>query len=310
MTAIELLDTLRAVGVALWVQQGKLHLFASRRDALTTELQQAARQHSEALARIIRTEYVCWRCESSNVRFDTDLRRYVCDDCRRVLSDPLDSFPPLPELLLQTAEAYGFPELRILPHVSIRAGREAWRAFCFAPMQTDHLLITAYRRLLYPAEPVDIAPTSESKPQTEEGNEHMKIRWTTAEPLPTGEYPVRVESVNEQEGKYGVQLVWKLRVLAPEHEGKELTAWTNTTTSTNSKLARWAQSLGFEPEPGEELDTNDLIGRKAIAVVVVKRAEDGSIFNRVEDLLPLRKPARAKVAVPADSDPFADDYEA
>ncbi|GIV16009.1 MAG: hypothetical protein KatS3mg022_3418 [Armatimonadota bacterium] len=305
MTAIELLDILRAMGVALWVEDGKLRMFAPQRHLLTNELQQHVTRLREDLCKLVRQEYVCWRCEGSNVRFDVELQRYVCTDCRRVLSEPLDSFTPLPELLLHAAEAYGFPELRILPHVRIPAGREAWTAFCTSPAHDERLLVAAYRRLPYHAQQ-DERHTSVYKPQHEEAN--MRIRWRTTEPLPTGEYPVKVESVSEQEGKYGVQLVWRLRVLDPEHEGRELTAWTNTSSSTNSKLARWAKAFGFEPEPGEELDTENLKGRKAIAVVVVRRGEDGNLFNCVEDLLPLRKPARAKVAVPADSE--ADYYEA
>lgn len=307
MTPHELLDTLRTLGIAVWCEYGKLRVYAPQQHLLSPELQKEMYCLRKDLYEMIQREYICWRCESSNIRFDTELQRYVCMDCRRVLSDPLDAFPPLPELLLQAGEAYGFPELHILPHVTLPAGREAWTRFCFAPLTPSHerLLLLAYRRLIRPAEDVHI-DLHEQTHQThhEEGNEQMKIRWTASEPLPTGEYPVLVESVSEQEGKYGVQLVWKLRVLDPEHEGKELTAWTNTSTSTNSKLANWARALGFEPEVGEELDTDDLKGRRAIAVVVVKRAEDGNLFNRVEDLLPLRKP-KVKTAVAPSYDPFA-----
>lgn len=301
MTPHELLDTLRVLGVAVWLEGGRICFHATRPEHIPPHVQQAVKEHAQAIARIIRQEYICWRCESRHIRFDTDLQRYVCMHCRRVLSDPLDAFPPLPQLLLQAGEAYGFPELRILPHVTLPAGREAWTRFCVAPLTPSHerLLLVAYRRLI-----VDIDLREQTHHHKEE-NEQMKIRWTASEPLPTGEYPVKVDSVSEQEGKFGVQLVWKLRVLDPEHEGKELTAWTNTSTSTNSKLARWAQALGFEPEVGGEMDTDDLKGRKAIAVVVVKRAEDGNLFNRVEDLLPLRKP-KAKTAV-ASYDPFAEE---
>lgn len=308
MTPHELLDVLRVLGVAVWLEDGRIRFYTPDRNRIPLHVQQAVQQHAQAIARIIREEYVCWWCDSRHIRFDVALQRYVCMDCRRVLSDPLNAFPPLPDLLLQAGEAYGFPELRILPHITLQAGREAWTRFCTVPVTESHerLLLLAYRRLIRPAEGVHIHHEQTHHMHHEEVNEQMKIRWTASEPLPTGEYPVLVESVNEQEGKYGVQLVWKLRVLDPEHEGKELTAWTNTSTSTNSKLASWARALGFEPEIGEELDTEDLKGRKAVAVVVVKRSEDGNLFNRVEDLLPLRKP-KAKAAVAPSYDPFAEE---
>ncbi len=325
MTARELLDTLRVLGVAVWLEDGRIRFFAPDATSVPHEVRQAIRQQAQALAGIIREEYVCWRCDSRDIRFDLQLRRYVCEHCRRILSDPLDAFPPLPELLLQAGAVYGYPELHILPHITLPAGREAWTRFCTAPFTPEHerLLIAAYRRLLHPQEVVEIdSAITDAIKQNHEAKEvkDMRIRWTASEPLPTGEYPVKVESVTEQEGKFGVQLVWKLRVLDPEHEGKELTAWTNTSSSTNSKLARWASALGFEPEIGEELDTEELKGRKAIAVVVVKRAEDGNLFNRVDDLLPFKKSAKAQqvrvkhgmVAVPATSAGFyemADDED-
>lgn len=310
MTPHELLDTLRVLGVAVWLEQGRIRFFAPDATSIPHEVRQAIKQHAQALARIIREEYICWKCDSRNIRFDVDLRRYVCMDCRRVLSDPLDAFPPLPELLLSAGAVYGYPEIRILPHVTLLAGKEAWTRFCTAPFtpEQERLLIAAYRRLLYPAEQVDMIDTCENTtPNTlqEEVDDTMKLRWTAAEPLPTGEYPCEVVEVTEQQGKFGTQLVWKLRLLDPEHEGRELTAWTNTSTSTNSKLAKWASALGFTPEPGEELDTEDLAGRKAIAVVLLKRSDDGKMFNRVEDLLPL-KPAKvhAKAAATVQYDPF------
>lgn len=312
MTAIELLDTLRVLGVAVWMENGKLRLYAPQQHLLTPELQKELYCLRKDLSELIQREYVCWRCESSNVRFDVDRLRYVCMDCRRVLSDPLDAFPPLPELLLSAGAAYGYPELRLLPHVTLPAGREAWTRFCTAPFtsEQERLLLTAYRRLLYPAEQVDIDDKRENTtPNTprEEVDDTMKLRWTATEPVPTGEYPCEVVEVTEQQGKFGTQLVWKLRLIDPEHEGRELIAWTNTSTSTTSKLAKWASALGFTPEPGEELDTEDLVGRKAVAQVLIKRSDDGKAFNRVEDLLPLRtKKVHAKAAV---SDPFEDEYE-
>jgi hypothetical protein len=130
----------------------------------------------------------------------------------------------------------------------------------------------------------------------------MKIVWTSTDPIPTGEYRVRVESITEQKSKFddAVQLVWKLRVLNSEYEGRELTAWTNATGSTKGKMAKWARACGYDIVAGDEFDTDDLVGCKVVAVVTVKRTDTGEMFNRVEDILPL--PARETVTVGATRD--------
>jgi len=138
----------------------------------------------------------------------------------------------------------------------------------------------------------------------------MKIVWTSNEPIPTGEYKARIESVTEQPSKFGeAQLVWKLRVLDPHWEGRELTAWTNATTSTKSKLARWARACGYDIVAGDEFDTDDLVGCKVVAVVTVKRTDSGEMFNRVEDLLPLHARETATVGATRDTEDEDDGYD-
>ena len=303
MTPDDVLGALYVAGVAVWLENGKLGVYPT--DRLTSELWNALQQHRNEIARIIRQEYLCWRCGSHRVRYDVPLRRYVCDDCRWVLNDPRDPFPPIHELVLLAGAFYGYPKIQLTPFATLESGREAWLRFCTAPIigNHQHLLLSAYRKLANPAEAVDIDEDDDANiPHTKE-DEEMKIVWTSNEPIPTGEYKARIESVTEQPSKFGeAQLVWKLRVLDPHWEGRELTAWTNATTSTKSKLARWARACGYDIVAGDEFDTDDLVGCKVVAVVTVKRTDSGEMFNRVEDLLPLHARETATVGATRDSE--------
>jgi hypothetical protein len=52
---------------------------------------------------------------------------------------------------------------------------------------------------------------------------------------------------------------------------------------------RWAGALLGRPiQAGEQVDLETLVGKTAVAIVVRKRKEDGSEYNTVDDLLPLR----------------------
>jgi hypothetical protein len=210
---------------------------------------------------------------------------------------------------------YGYPEVKLTPFATLQSGREAWLRFCTAPIIGNHLhlLLSAYRKLANPAESVDIDEPETTTPNTKEDGD-MKIVWTSNDPIPTGEYKVRIESVTEQQSKFGeTQLVWKLRVLDPQYEGRELTAWANATGSTKGKLAKWARACGYDIVAGDEFDTDDLVGCKAVAVVTVKRTDTGEMFNRVEDLLPLHARETATVGATRDTeeddgyDPFVED---
>jgi len=307
MTPDDVLGALYVAGVAVWLENGKLGVYPT--DRLTSELWNALQQHRNEIARIIQEQYSCWRCGSHRVRYDVPLRRYVCDDCRWVLNDPRDPFPPIHELVLLAGAFYGYPKIQLTPFATLQSGREAWVRFCTAPIIGNHLhlLLSAYRKLANPAEAVDIDEPETTTPNAKE-DEEMKIVWTSNEPIPTGEYKARIESVTEQPSKFGeAQLVWKLRVLDPQWEGRELTAWTNATTSTKSKLARWARACGYDIVAGDEFDTDDLVGCKVVAVVTVKRTDSGEMFNRVEDLLPLH--ARETVTVGATRDSEDDGYD-
>lgn len=101
--------------------------------------------------------------------------------------------------------------------------------------------------------------------------------------LDTGRYVLEVveaEAVNE----YGPQLRLKLRVAEGEHEGFEFTDYPNRGADDGVKVGTKAWDV-FEAclnqrlAPDEELDTEDLIGKRFEAMVVTKKTGKG---NRTE----------------------------
>lgn len=111
--------------------------------------------------------------------------------------------------------------------------------------------------------------------------------------LEPGEYLVKVESCQQTDGKYGNQLRFLLRVL---HAGGELSdallmAWAAPTLTPKSKLTRWAGALLGAGWPGNDLETDTLVGKVGRAVVTITAGSDGLDCNKVVDLVPLRRAA-------------------
>jgi hypothetical protein len=110
-----------------------------------------------------------------------------------------------------------------------------------------------------------------------------KLTTQGYELLDSGRYVLEVveaEAVNE----YGPQLRLKLRVAEGEHEGFEFTDYPNRGAKDGVKVGTKAWDV-FEAclnqrlAPDEELDTEDLIGKRFEAMVVTKKTGKG---NRTE----------------------------
>jgi hypothetical protein len=91
---------------------------------------------------------------------------------------------------------------------------------------------------------------------------------------------MEAEAVNE----YGPQLRLKLRVADGEHKGFEFTDYPNRGAEDGVKVGTKAWDifqacLNQQLAPDEELDTDDLIGKKFEAMVSVKKTNKG---NRTE----------------------------
>ena len=91
---------------------------------------------------------------------------------------------------------------------------------------------------------------------------------------------IEAEAVNE----YGPQLRLKLRVTEGEHKGFEFTDYPNRGAEDSVKVGTKAWDLfqaclNQQLAPDEELDTDDLIGKRFEAMVSVKKTGKG---NRTE----------------------------
>jgi len=122
----------------------------------------------------------------------------------------------------------------------------------------------------------------------------------SGEPLPTGEYCVELTAIELTTGQYGEQLKWTFSV---QDKGRNLIAYSTFWPSLASKCMRWAGALLGRPiQPNEQVDFEALVGKTVVAVVLRKRKEDGTEYNAVEDLLPLRTATAGEHA--EEGDPF------
>ena len=114
----------------------------------------------------------------------------------------------------------------------------------------------------------------------------LTVTVQSNEPIPTGEYTVELTAIELVDTQYGKQLKWTFVV--PEHK-RTLVAYSSFTASPKSKCIRWASALLNRTIPvGEQVDLQSLVGKTATASVVRKRKDDGSEYNSIEDLFPVR----------------------
>ena len=94
---------------------------------------------------------------------------------------------------------------------------------------------------------------------------------------------IEAEAVNE----YGPQLRLKLRVTEGEHKGFEFTDYPNRGAEDSVKVGTKAWNifqacLNQQLAPDEELDTDDLIGKRFEAMVSVKKTGKGTAQGSVQ----------------------------
>ena len=89
----------------------------------------------------------------------------------------------------------------------------------------------------------------------------------------------------------------KVRVETGSDEAPVLDALCNEKLSPKSTLWRWAEAFGLEPEVGGDLDTDEMVGKKALAVIGERKNERGT-WARIEDFVPLPKSRSPKAAPP------------
>jgi len=118
---------------------------------------------------------------------------------------------------------------------------------------------------------------------------------------------IEVSTFNDPVNGPRQNLNWTFTLHTPgEWEGKRV--WGNTSmvfnTNPNCKLRNWAQSiLGEELDGGFELDTDDLVGRKARVAIGHRAKQDGTKKQYVADVMPPKQSSAAASAW-GDEPPF------
>ena len=111
----------------------------------------------------------------------------------------------------------------------------------------------------------------------------MRIEKTEYVTLATGLYPATVESVTETEGKFGSQLEWDFQI---DNSDVKRRGWCSTVLSPKSKLTKWTRALlGGVPNG---IETGDFIGRRCRLSILTKTGDDGTEYNRIDEVLPLQ----------------------
>jgi len=128
----------------------------------------------------------------------------------------------------------------------------------------------------------------------------MEIPQTIYEVLEPGTYQARLVSVEEKDGAWGSFLKLGFELEDPDYEGIAVTGAASAKFSNRSKLYRWTRAMlgGREIPTSYTWKSKDLISRRCILSLDITEDENGAQFNRVADVLPLRKRAK-KAAVPA-----------
>ena len=119
---------------------------------------------------------------------------------------------------------------------------------------------------------------------------------------------VRLVNVEVHEFEYQGEKIQKLRwsfavTDAGNWQGKNIYGDTSTnfTAHPNCKAYNWAKALtGREYPPGEELETDDLLGLPARIIIAYKPGKDGRNWMRAKEVLA----ASSGAPVPAAEAPF------
>lgn len=117
--------------------------------------------------------------------------------------------------------------------------------------------------------------------------------------IETGKYLVQIVDIEETTGEFGLQLKWSFEIVAGDNTGKRLSAWSSQAMTTKSKLVKWASAiLRTTPDQLDELDTDDLIGQRVVAVVVETAGKTGDLFAKIDSLQPYTPKAAPTPAAP------------
>jgi len=115
------------------------------------------------------------------------------------------------------------------------------------------------------------------------------LKFSEADTKKRGVYAAIVDSVDEDDGKFGPQLKFIFKITEGRYDGQTVWGWCGQSLTPKSKLTSWLPALLPEAKIGKgfELDPNDLVGQECKIVLGLKTGDDGIERNVIESLLPI-----------------------
>ncbi len=101
-----------------------------------------------------------------------------------------------------------------------------------------------------------------------------------------------------EEDRFGNPEKIILRCQFPDLEDEDsdsvtLDAMCNYKLSPLSKFWSWCEAFGINPDDYEEVDTDELVGKEALAKVIIQKKDDGSEWSRIDGFTAMPKQKNA-----------------
>jgi len=103
--------------------------------------------------------------------------------------------------------------------------------------------------------------------------------------LKTGEYVAEIASAKLVTGLYGQQVEFTFE-LTGAFVGREVVAWASAKFSPGTKLYRWwGAATSGTIKAGTDFDTDDVVGKTVVLVILQETNKQGLVVNTVKDIL-------------------------
>jgi len=116
----------------------------------------------------------------------------------------------------------------------------------------------------------------------------IRIKRSTYQVLPPGQYPAVLDRIEEDEGDWGPFLKLYYTLTLPKGGEYQMSELCSCTFSERSKLfARYKALLGLTEVPEDvDFESDDVIGRRCTLVLTVKPDANGVKWNRIDTAFP------------------------
>ena len=113
------------------------------------------------------------------------------------------------------------------------------------------------------------------------------------EPIPVGEYGLRVVGVQEVDGKFGRQFEWRFELVGKkqveQYGEKQFRLWSSTSDSLKGNFMKWTAAIyNRAVHDGEPVDSDKFAGRNVMGVIITEE-KDGETYNKIQNLKPYVK---------------------